>query len=121
MIKDVKGFEGLYQITDDGRVYSVRRGIYLKPKRDKDGYLQVNLYKDKKQYTKKIHRLTGEAFLDNPEGKTEINHIDCQRDNNNIANLEWVSRQENVSKQRTHSGGGCYHKKYLARVGGKTQ
>ena len=99
MIKDIKGFEGLYQITDDGRVYSIRRDMYLKPRKDKDGYLLVNLYKDKKQYTKKIHRLVGEAFLDNPEGKAEINHIDCQRDNNCVSNLEWTTHRENVIYQ----------------------
>ena len=99
MIKDIKGFEGLYQITDEGQVYSVRRDKYLKPRKDKDGYLLVNLYKDKKQYTRKVHRLVAEAFIDNPENKKEVNHIDCRRDNNYVSNLQWVSHRENVMWQ----------------------
>lgn len=113
--RDIIGFEGLYQITDEGQVYSMKSKKYLKPKRDKDGYLLVNLYKDGKQYTRKIHRLVAFAFIDNPEGKKEVNHIDYQRDNNCVSNLEWVTRKENVKKQSIHGGGGCYHKKYLAK------
>lgn len=96
MIKDIKDFEGLYQITDEGQVYSLRSNKYLKLRKDKDGYLLVNLYKDKKSYTKKVHRLVAEAFLDNPENKKEINHIDCCRDNNSVSNLEWATRKENI-------------------------
>lgn len=96
MMKDVLGFEGLYQISDEGQVYSIRSKKYLKPRRDKDGYLLVNLYKDKKQYTRKVHRLVAEAFLENPEGKKEVNHIDCHRENNCVTNLEWVTHRENV-------------------------
>ena len=96
MIRDILGFEGLYQITDEGKVYSVRSQKFLKPRKDKDGYLLVNLYKDKKQYTRKVHRLTAQAFLDNPDNKTEVNHIDCDRTNNNVSNLEWATHRENV-------------------------
>lgn len=99
MIKDIKDFEGLYQITDEGQVYSICSKKYLKPRKDKDGYLLVNLYKDKKQYTRKVHRLVAEAFIPNPEGKREINHINCQRDNNNVDNLEWATRRENIMWQ----------------------
>ena len=99
MIKDIKDFIGLYQITDEGQVYSIRSKKFLKPTPDKDGYLQVKLYKDKKQYTRKVHRLVAEAFIDNPEGKKEVNHIDCRRDNNCVSNLEWVSHRENIKWQ----------------------
>lgn len=98
-MKDIKGFEGLYQISDEGRVYSAYSKKYLKLRKDKDGYLLVNLYKDKKQYTKKVHRLVAEAFIDNPEGKKEVNHIDCQRDNNCVSNLEWMTHRDNVIYQ----------------------
>lgn len=96
MMLDIKDFEGLYQVTDDGQVYSIRSKKYLKARKDKDGYLLVNLYKDKKQYTRKVHRLVAEAFLDNPDNKKEVNHIDCQRDNNCASNLEWVTHRENT-------------------------
>lgn len=99
MMKDICGFEGLYQITDEGQVYSIHSKKFLKPRKDKDGYLLINLYKDKKQYTRKVHRLVAEAFLPNPEGKSDVNHIDCQRDNNSVANLEWMTHRENVIYQ----------------------
>lgn len=99
MIKDIVGFEGLYQITDKGEVYSLITKRWLKPRKDKDGYLQVNLYKDGKQYTKKVHRLVCEAFIANQDGKGEVNHKDCQRDNNDVMNLEWVSHRENIIYQ----------------------
>ena len=95
-MKDIKGFESLYQITDEGQVFSLITKKYLKPTPDKDGYLQVKLYINGKQFTRKIHRLVAEAFLDNPENKKEVNHIDCHRDNNNASNLEWVSHRENT-------------------------
>lgn len=96
MIKDIIGFEGLYQIEDNGQVYSLKSKKYLKPKKDTDGYLLVNLYIDGKQYTKKVHRLVAQAFIPNPENKKEVNHIDCCRDNNNVNNLEWATHRENV-------------------------
>lgn len=96
MIQDIRGFEGLYTVNDNGQIYSIRSNKYLKPRKDKDGYLLVNLYKEKKQYTRKVHRLVAEAFLDNPEDKAEVNHIDMNRQNNEVSNLEWVSHRENI-------------------------
>ena len=104
--KDVVGFEGLYKVSDEGDVYSVERrdsrghrcgGRILKPKCDRDGYLMVNLYKNGKYKTKKVHRIVAEAFIPNPKGFLEINHKDENKSNNELSNLEWCTREYNIN------------------------
>ena len=115
--KDIMGYDGLYQVSNFGNIYSNITNKQMKPRRDKDGYLLINLHSPSgKSVTEKVHRLVALHFCEKPEGCTEVNHIDYDRANNNASNLEWVSRKDNVFKQKTHSGGGCYHKKYLAKV-----
>ena len=94
-MKDIKGYEGLYAITEDGRVWSYITKRYLKQMNDKDGYLQVNLYKNRQCNTKKVHRLVADAYLDNPENKPQVNHKDENPKNNNVNNLEWATNEEN--------------------------
>ena len=99
--KPVKEFEGLYEVSNLGQVRSLNykrtKGTkILKLVIDKDGYLRVNLYKNGKQYNKKVHRLVTAAFIPNPEGKTEVNHIDGNKTNNRVENLEWVTHSENI-------------------------
>ena len=99
-MKDIKGFEGLYAVTEDGRIYShprfgARTPRYLKGGLDKDGYNLVILCKDGKRYTRKVHRLVAEAFIPNRDNKSQVNHIDGCKDNNNPSNLEWCSNSEN--------------------------
>jgi hypothetical protein len=95
--KDVKGYEGIYQVSNEGRVKSIgySKERILKPI-NLNGYLIVNLYKDKinKQYY--IHRLVCLNFLDNPENKKEVNHINGLKTNNRLENLEWVTPKENT-------------------------
>ena len=93
--KDIKGFEGLYMISNLGNIKSLYTNKILKPKRDKDGYLHINLYKDKKQYTLKAHRLVAQAFIPNVNNYKEINHIDENKANNIVDNLEWCSHTYN--------------------------
>ena len=83
MIKDIAGYEGLYKVTSEGDVYSVKRKKNLKPQRDKDGYYCVNLYDGSgKQKRFFIHRLVALAFIPNPEGKPTVNHLnECKTDN----------------------------------------
>ena len=104
--KDVKDYEGLYQVSDRGDVFSVVRkdsrgnkigGRMLKPNYDRYGYLQVGLCKNNKVKTKKIHRLVTEAFIPNPENHPEVNHLDEVKDNNELYNLEWCSRKHNTN------------------------
>lgn len=91
--KDVKGFEGLYQVSNYGNVKSKR--TILKPSTRKDGRKQVVLSKNGKKSTFKIHRLVAIAFIENPLNLKEINHKDEDPANNNVNNLEWCDRMYN--------------------------
>lgn len=102
--RDVVGFEGLYKVSNKGNVYSVERkdtlgrkwgGRTLKPRYDKDGYLRVGLSKNSTLATKHIHRLVAEAFIPNPNGLPQVNHIDEAKVNNNVGNLEWCTSKYN--------------------------
>ena len=94
-MKDIKGYEGIYAITEDGRVWSYRRKIFLKQRLDKYGYPRITLYFDGKLKTYFIHRLVAEAYLPNPEEKTTVNHLDECKTNNHISNLAWATVKEN--------------------------
>lgn len=105
--KDIEGYEGLYQVSTCGNVKSlpkIRRngtGTYiqkerlLKPSNTSTGYKKVELCKDGKRKGFKVHRLVAIAFIPNPDNKPEVNHIDGNKINNNIDNLEWVTSSEN--------------------------
>lgn len=110
--KDIKGYEGLYQVSDWGNVKSLDRVITridnvkqffksknLKKTKDKNGYLFVALGANSKN--KKIHRLVAQMFIPNPENKPEIDHIDGNPQNNNVENLQWVNRKENINNPVT--------------------
>lgn len=94
--RDIPGFEGLYQVSNSGKVKSLRRGAELKPGTDKGGYLYVGLCSRGIQKTCKIHRLVALAFLPNDEGKRTVNHIDGNKLNNSVDNLEWATHSENI-------------------------
>lgn len=98
--KAIRGFEGLYKVSDMGEIKSLCAGRYKtemirKPVPDKDGYLTVNLKKNSKYYCRKIHRLVAEAFIKNPYGLPQINHIDENKTNNSASNLEWCDSKYN--------------------------
>ena len=106
--KDIENYEGLYQISNWGRVKSLpkswlkydggilhQKELILKPRPTTVGYLRVCLRKDNHSKDFYIHRLVGLAFLPNPHNYSEINHIDENKTNNNVDNLEWCSRCQN--------------------------
>ena len=97
--RDVKGYEGLYQVSNKGNARSLRfnKTKVLKQARATNGYLFVNLFKDKKAKPCRIHRLVAEAFIPNPYNLPCVNHKDETRDNNNLENLEWCSHSYNMS------------------------
>jgi hypothetical protein len=83
-----------YKISDKGEI--MRNERLLTPIKDKNGYLTVKIYAGGKYKTKKIHRLVAETFLKAKSGKNEVNHIDGDKKNNSVSNLEWCNRQENM-------------------------
>jgi len=95
-MKDVKGYEGRYMVTRDGRVYSTYKKGFLRFKTDKDGYKAVCLQKDgtKKYYL--VHRLVAETYLENPFNLPTVNHKDGNKANNNVDNLEWCTFSDNL-------------------------
>lgn len=98
--RPIAGFEGLYEISNFGNVKSLCAGrwksvMMRKPVSDKDGYLTVNLKKGGKYVCAKIHRLVAKAFLSNPNGYPQVNHMDEDKANNRVDNLEWCSCEYN--------------------------
>lgn len=108
--KSVKGFEGYYEVSNLGRVRSLdlnlphntsktgtqfMKGRVKNTRLSRSGYVICDLYKNKKAYTKYVHRLVAEAFCPFREGAHEVNHKDENKQNNVYTNLEWVTHKEN--------------------------
>ena len=99
--REIKGYEGKYQISNLGRVKSLKgnHGNYrekiLSGSPNTGGYLQVDLLKNGKRNTFKIHKLVAIHFIDNPNNLPEINHKDENKQNNKVSNLEWCTRKYN--------------------------
>lgn len=104
--KDVKGYEGLYAISDLGRVKSFVSHKILSPRDNGQGYGKVGLCKDMVTKNRYVHRLVAEAFIPNPHNKTEVNHKDGDPSNNHVSNLEWVTSSENT-KHAVYKGALC--------------
>lgn len=107
--KDVVGFEGFYKVSNLGRVKRLGQNVTDKIGRTRyvpdrilkskkvGKYIGLQLSKESITYPKYIHRLVAEAFIPNSENKTDVNHIDGDKSNNNANNLEWVTRKENMA------------------------
>lgn len=95
MLKKIKNFDD-YLISEEGKVYSTKEGFLreISLSIDRYGYHKCCLYNGK-QHTLRVHRLVAQAFIPNPKNKIVVNHIDSNRLNNNVANLEWVNYTEN--------------------------
>ena len=108
--RDVVGYEGLYQVSSEGRVKSLERTFIdksgrkrtvkeriLKPGMDKGGYLRIDLCASGKSRMFSVHRLVCQAFHDNPENKLDVNHINENKTDNRACNLEWSTRKKNCN------------------------
>ena len=115
--KDIKDFEGFYQVSNMGQVRSVdreywnrsgslvhRKGMLLAISYSREGYPVVQLSKDGKKYYSKVHRLVAEAFIPNPNNLPAVNHKNEIKHDNRVENLEWITIEDNsrygTSKQR---------------------
>lgn len=111
--RPVKGYEGLYEVSDCGRVRSLdryvefqypgcpesrklSRGRILSPGKTSHGYRSVALYSAEEKRHHRVNRLVAAAFIPNPEGKSEVNHKDCDKANDYVSNLEWCTHSENA-------------------------
>lgn len=106
IFKSIQGYEGLYEVSNFGKVKSIgrydfrghfRKEKILKPSKKKDGYYAVILYKDGKTKMFRIHRLVAKAFIHNPNNYPQVNHKDKIRTNNNVDNLEWCDNKYNTT------------------------
>lgn len=95
--KDIKDFEGHYQVSNLGRIKSIKFGkeIILKQHNNKGGYYYVCLLKNGKHKNYYVHRLVAQAFLPNPYKLPQVNHKDENKTNNNVDNLEWCTNEYN--------------------------
>ena len=95
--KAIAGYEGSYEVSDLGRVKSLKYGKekILKPRKNTGGYLHVDLCKDGHTKNLLVHRLVAEAFIPNPQGLETVNHKDEVKTNNVTSNLEWMSQRDN--------------------------
>lgn len=94
-MKDILNYEGIYAADESGNVWSYKSKKFLKPFKSNTGYLQVALYKDGIKKTYFLHRLIAETFLPNPENKSQVHHIDGDRTNSALSNLQWATPEEN--------------------------
>lgn len=123
--RDIPEWEGMYQISNKGRVKSVDRYVtgrdgVVKHRQEKlisirpsgSGYCNVSLYRDNKEHNKGVHRLVAQAFIPNPKNLPEVDHIDSNPMNNCVENLRWVTAAENTA-HRIRDEASCAPKKVL--------
>lgn len=103
--KDIDGYDGMYQVSDLGRVRSRYSGEWrvLSPRMDSNGYLFIGLRKGGKRKECRVHRLVAQAFIPNDdESKNQVNHIDESKQNNRVSNLEYCTAQYNMTYNNLH-------------------
>jgi len=89
---EIPGYENLYSITEEGQVWSHKYKRWMKNQVDRAGYWAIQLYKDKEYKRFLVHRLVAMTFIPNPNGLPQVNHINGNKLDNRIANLEWCTK-----------------------------
>lgn len=118
--KDIRGYEGLYQVSNTGRVKRLLKtnpeGRVLKPLKGKDGYFQVNLSSNNSPKTHRIHRLVATAFIENPNNHPIVNHKDENVKNNSSYNLEWCDAKYNTNYNNSSVKRGVSQRKPIIQL-----
>ena len=107
--ENIPGYEGKYFISNLGRIRN-SGGLIMKPMLCTNGYLAACLWKNNRQQKILIHRLVAEAFIGNPNGYAEVNHIDEDKTNNKAGNLEWCTHAYNMNYGNVKKKIGMAHK-----------
>ena len=89
--RDIAGYEGYYRVSDHGNVYSVRKNLIMTKQLTIHGYHKLLLTVNQKRKDKPIHRLVASAFIPNPDNLPEVHHIDDDKLNNHVDNLQWIT------------------------------
>lgn len=96
MWKDIKNYEGRYQVNNLGQIKSLKTGKIVSPQLGGNGYYKIGLRDGINKTRLIVHRIVAEHFIENPHNKPQVNHIDGNKLNNNVCNLEWVTASENM-------------------------
>ena len=126
--KDIKGYEGQYEVSTSGLIKSNKTNIILKPFKDTRGYKRVRLYNNGKYKEESIHRIVANTFLPKNQDEFIVDHIDNNKENNDLSNLQFISQRMNIIKEidkskKTSKYTGVYwskwHSKWAARYSRK--
>ena len=100
--KTIEGTNGEYQVSDTGLVRATKTGRVLRPTVSRQGYERVCLFKMDRERRYRVHRLVAAAFIPNPDNLPQVNHIDGNKRNNHVSNLEWITNEDNMRHAKEH-------------------
>ena len=102
---DIPMYTGIYEVSTLGRVRSKVTNLFAKPFKNEKGYMIVKIYLNGQVKNERVHRLVALTFIPNPHNYSQVNHIDYNRTNNRVDNLEWCTGQQNVQHSIEHFAG----------------